>query len=145
MSDLFSTTAGLWLAVPGDFNLVLILFLFAMGLVGMEFATTFTHAMLPGLARRETIGRISGNGWAFGYLGGLVALVLMLVRPLAGAGLYGLGAALFYLSDDGFSGHIRRGHSLRLSLVSVVFRQLEYSFINLGMLRALISRDNDDQ
>ncbi len=33
----------------------------------------------PTLGRREEIGRISGNGWAFGYVGGLVALVLMLV------------------------------------------------------------------
>jgi UMF1 family MFS transporter len=34
--------------------------------------------MLPELGRADEIGRISGNGWAFGYLGGLIALVLML-------------------------------------------------------------------
>jgi UMF1 family MFS transporter len=72
-------SAGLWFAAPGDFNLVLTLACFGLGLIGMEFATTFTHAMLPTLGRREELGRISGNGWAFGYLGGLVALVLMLV------------------------------------------------------------------
>jgi MFS transporter, UMF1 family len=72
-------SAGLWFAAPGDFNLTLTLACFAIGLIGMEFATTFTHAMLPSLGRREDLGRISGNGWAFGYLGGLVALVLMLV------------------------------------------------------------------
>jgi MFS transporter, UMF1 family len=71
-------SAGLWFAAPGDVNLVLVLGCFALGLIGMEFATTFTHAMLPGLGRREDLGRISGNGWAIGYLGGLVALVLML-------------------------------------------------------------------
>jgi UMF1 family MFS transporter len=71
--------AGLWFAAPGDFNLVLTLACFALGLIGMEFATTFTHAMLPSLGPREQLGRISGNGWAFGYLGGLVALVIMLV------------------------------------------------------------------
>ncbi len=70
---------GLWWAAPGDFNLVLILFLFAIGMIGMEFATIFTNSMLPDLGPREEIGRISGNGWAFGYLGGLVALVIMLV------------------------------------------------------------------
>jgi len=78
-------SAGLWFAVPGDFNLVLVLACFALGLIGMEFATTFTHAMLPTLGRREELGRISGNGWAFGYLGGLVALVLMLVFFAEGA------------------------------------------------------------
>ena len=72
-------SAGLWFAAPGDFNLVLTLACFALGLIGMEFATTFTHAILPSLGRREDLGRISGNGWAFGYLGGLVALVIMLV------------------------------------------------------------------
>ena len=71
-------SAGLWFAVPGEFNLVLILACFAVGLIGMEFATTFTNAMLPTLGTREEIGRISGSGWAFGFLGGLVSLIIML-------------------------------------------------------------------
>ncbi len=72
-------SAGVWLAAPGDFNLVLVLGFFALGLVGMEFTTIFTNAMLPDLGTQDEIGRISGNGWAFGYLGGLVALVIMLL------------------------------------------------------------------
>ena len=72
-------SGGLWLAAPGDFNLVFILFLFALGMIGMEFATIFTNSMLPDLGARAEIGRISGNGWAFGYVGGLVALVIMLL------------------------------------------------------------------
>ncbi len=71
-------SAGLWFAAPGEFNLVLILACFALGLIGMEFATTFTNAMLPTLGTRDEIGRISGSGWAFGFLGGLVTLVIML-------------------------------------------------------------------
>lgn len=70
---------SLWFAAPGDFNLWLTLALFGLGLIGMEFATIFTNAMLPDLAPRGRIGRISGNGWAFGYLGGLLALTIMLV------------------------------------------------------------------
>lgn len=69
---------GLWWAAPGDFNLMLTLILFAIGLIGMEFATIFTNAMLPSLGSKEDIGRISGSGFAWGYVGGLVALVLML-------------------------------------------------------------------
>lgn len=72
-------SAGLWTAAPDSFNLTLTLVLFAIGLFGMEFATIFTNAMLPDLGTEEEIGRISGNGWAFGYLGGLIALVIMLV------------------------------------------------------------------
>jgi UMF1 family MFS transporter len=68
----------LWFAAPDSFNLYTTLFFFGIGMIGMEFATIFTNSMLPDLGPKEEIGRISGNGWAFGYLGGLVALVMML-------------------------------------------------------------------
>ncbi|MFA8386102.1 MAG: MFS transporter [Pelagibaca sp.] len=90
--------AGLWFAAPGDYNLVLILTFFAIGMIGMEFATTFTNSMLPDLGPPDQIGRISGNGWAFGYLGGLVALVIMLLffaeNSATGRTLIGLEPAL---------------------------------------------------
>ncbi|MEM7733985.1 MAG: MFS transporter [Pseudomonadota bacterium] len=70
--------AGLWMATPVNYPLTLVLICFALGLVGMEFATIFTNSMLPDLGTRQEIGRISGKGWAFGYTGGLVALVVML-------------------------------------------------------------------
>jgi len=68
-----------WLARPEDPSLVLVLALFALGLIGMECATLFINAMLPSLGRREDLGRISGTGWAIGYVGGLSALVLVLL------------------------------------------------------------------
>ncbi|WP_323781129.1 MFS transporter [Thalassovita sp.] len=77
--------AGLWTAAPDSFNLTLTLILFAIGMIGMEFATIFTNSMLPDLGTKEEIGRISGNGWAFGYVGGLVALVIMLAFFAEGA------------------------------------------------------------
>lgn len=70
--------AGLWYAAPDSFNLTFIMLSFCIGLIGMEFATTFTNAMMPDLCRPEEMGRMSGTGWAFGYLGGMVALILML-------------------------------------------------------------------
>ena len=70
---------GLWWAVPEDFNLWLVMLLFGLGLVGMEFATIFTNAMLPDLGGRRDLGRISGTGWAFGYIGGVLALIVMLL------------------------------------------------------------------
>ncbi|MCK0101177.1 MFS transporter [Pseudohalocynthiibacter sp. F2068] len=78
-------SAGLWFAAPDNFNLLLTICLFALGLIGMEFATIFTNAMLPDLGTKEEIGRISGDGWAFGYLGGLGALVIFLVFFAEGA------------------------------------------------------------
>ena len=70
---------GLWWSDPADFNITMIMLSFAIGLIGMEFATIFTNSMLPDLGPREEIGRLSGNGWAFGYIGGLLALVIMLL------------------------------------------------------------------
>ena len=71
--------AGIWIAAPGDVNLLIVMIFFAIGLIGMEFATIFTNAMLPDLGTPEQIGRLSGNGWAFGYVGGLFALVIFLL------------------------------------------------------------------
>jgi MFS transporter, UMF1 family len=72
---------ALWWAVPAaDPALALwVLVFFAIGMVGLEYGIVFTNAILPTLADRDEIGRISGSGWAFGYLGGLAALIVMLL------------------------------------------------------------------
>ena len=72
-------SAALWFAVPGADPIWPILVAFCIGLIGMEFATTFTNAMLPDLGPRDAIGRISGSGWALGYVGGVLALTVMLL------------------------------------------------------------------
>lgn len=85
---------GLWYANPESFSLFFVMLSFAIGLIGMEFATTFTNAMLPDLAPREEIGKVSGSGWAFGYVGGMLSLIVMLallqVNPATGKTLVGL-------------------------------------------------------
>lgn len=70
---------GLWLATPAMADPTLVLIAFGLGFIGSELGVVFTNAMLPDLAPRERIGRISGSGWALGYLGGLVSLVLVLL------------------------------------------------------------------
>lgn len=96
-------SVGLWWLMPTQPALVQAVVLFGIGLIGVEFATIFTNAQLPGLAPRDEIGRISGSGYAFGYLGGVVALALMLAlfaetpggRTLIGIPpLFGLDPAL---------------------------------------------------
>jgi len=75
----FIGSAALWWTAPQDFSVLWALFFFGVGLMGMEFATIFTNSYLPELDDNPAeLGRISGSGWAFGYLGGLVALVIML-------------------------------------------------------------------
>ena len=70
--------AGLWFLMPDQPALIRTVTLFGIGLIGAEFAAIFTNALLPGLAPRDEIGRLSGTGFAFGYLGGVVSLALML-------------------------------------------------------------------
>ncbi len=68
--------ALLWFAEPGAIAIALIGFTVAT--VGAEFTTTFNNAMMPSLVPPERIGRLSGTGWAIGYLGGLVSLIIVL-------------------------------------------------------------------
>lgn len=72
--------AGLWWVMPGGEIGMLrwAVFFFGLGFIGMEFATIFTNALMPTLTDGDDIGRISGNGFAFGYLGGLAGLFIML-------------------------------------------------------------------
>lgn len=79
-SIFFVSGAGaLWWAVPGMSSVIWILLAFAIGFLGMEFSQAFVNAMLPTLGNKQEISRISGAGWALGYVGGLVALAIILI------------------------------------------------------------------
>ncbi|MBK8440780.1 MAG: MFS transporter [Rhodobacter sp.] len=69
----------LWWTLPVMPTLFWPVFWFAIGFVGMELATTFTNALMPDLTGAEEMGKISGSGFAFGYAGGVLALVVMLL------------------------------------------------------------------
>jgi UMF1 family MFS transporter len=76
----FVGSGALWWTAPQDFSVLWTLAFFGVGLMGMEFATIFTNSYLPALHDDTAeLGRISGSGWAFGYVGGLIALVIMLL------------------------------------------------------------------
>ena len=70
--------AGLWVLAPDGVALVPALVFFGLGLIGMEFTAIFTNALMPTLTTREEMGRVSGSGYAFGYVGGVLSLVVML-------------------------------------------------------------------
>ena len=72
--------ASLWWMMPGGEigTLRWGAIMFGIGLIGMEFATIFTNALMPTLTDGDDMGKISGSGLAFGYLGGLIALFIML-------------------------------------------------------------------
>lgn len=87
--------SGLWLAVPDGGGIALVLVFFVLAFAASEFMLIFTSAMLPDLGPRSEIGRISGSGWALGYAGGVVVLilVLLLLAPAAGKEVTLLGIA----------------------------------------------------
>jgi UMF1 family MFS transporter len=72
-------SAALWFAVPGTrHGIPVALGAFAVGTVAAEIAAVFNNAMMPRLVAPERLGRLSGRGWALGYAGGLVSLVIAL-------------------------------------------------------------------
>lgn len=58
--------------------------LIALGSVASEIAGVNYNAMLVQVATPATVGRVSGLGWGLGYVGGIVALVLVVVADFAG-------------------------------------------------------------
>jgi UMF1 family MFS transporter len=73
-------TAALWYATPGAVVPALVL----IALSNYFFGTgeNLIAAFLPELANSKAMGRVSGWGWAFGYLGGLVSLAICLAYIL---------------------------------------------------------------
>ena len=90
-------TASLFFPTAGQIGLALGLFVIAN--VAYEMGVVLYNAFLPDIARADRIGRVSGFGWALGYLGGLSCLVLALV------GFVQPDAPWFGLSREGCREH----------------------------------------
>ncbi|MDI3503259.1 MAG: transporter, family [Candidatus Cloacimonadota bacterium] len=69
-------TALLYFLQPGQVLWGMIIFIVAN--FGFNSANVFYDAFLPEITTHENIGKISGFGWALGYLGGLLALLVSL-------------------------------------------------------------------
>jgi UMF1 family MFS transporter len=87
-------SCAMWLGKPGDPTVIPPLLLaYAIATIGVEFATVFNNAMMPSLVPPNQIGRLSGNGWAIGYIGGIISLILVLgflaANPETGRTLFG--------------------------------------------------------
>ena len=84
----------MWFGKPGDPSVIPALLLaFAIATIGVEFAMVFNNAMMPSLVPPSRIGRLSGTGWATGYVGGIISLILVLgflaANPATGRTLFG--------------------------------------------------------
>src|SRR6202166_2159486 len=84
----------MWFGKPGEPGIIPALLLaYSIASVGAEFATVFNNAMMPTLVPPDKIGRLSGTGWATGYIGGILSLILVLgflaASPETGRTLFG--------------------------------------------------------
>ncbi len=84
----------MWFGKPGDPGVIpWLLFAYGLATIGAEFATVFNNAMMPTLVPPGQIGRLSGTGWATGYVGGILSLILVLgflaASPETGRTLFG--------------------------------------------------------
>jgi MFS transporter, UMF1 family len=84
----------MWFGKPGDPGVIPpLLFAYGLATIGAEFATVFNNAMMPTLVPPDQIGRLSGTGWATGYVGGILSLILVLgflaASPETGRTLFG--------------------------------------------------------
>jgi len=69
-------TALLYFVQKGDILLGMVLFILAE--IGYRGGQVFYNSLLPEVAEQEEIGRVSGNGWAIGLMGGIVCLFIVL-------------------------------------------------------------------
>ncbi|MGL4729389.1 MAG: MFS transporter [Bosea sp. (in: a-proteobacteria)] len=83
---LVAGSAMMWFARPGHPAAIPIALTgYIIATIGSECATVFNNAMMPSLVPPSRIGRLSGAGWALGYLGGIASLVVMLALMIAPA------------------------------------------------------------
>jgi UMF1 family MFS transporter len=94
-------TAALYWVGPGEVVLALLL----VGVANLAFSLSenLCAAFLPEISTPENVGRISGYGWSFGYLGGLLSLVLALLIIRSGEGrvpwTFVMTGAFFFLAS----------------------------------------------
>lgn len=138
-----AATASLWFVRPDPSRMAFALATYAIGSVAFELALVFYNAILPEIAPKDKVGRISGWGWGAGYIGGLACLLvnlLLFVRP--DPPLFGLDSVmaeqiritnpfaaiwflmfalpLFALVPDRAGSGLRWGEAVRRGLASLV-------------------------
>jgi MFS transporter, UMF1 family len=93
-------TGLLFFVQSGDVFMAMTFFILAE--IGYRASQVFYDSLLVDISTPETIGKISGNGWAMGMLGGIACLVIVLIpiQLIGGALMVRLSfliAALFFL------------------------------------------------
>lgn len=125
---------------PGSIFTGMLFFILAN--FGFHSAIVFYDSFLSEIATPQQLGRISGYGWSFGYVGGLASLLLALwlvnmnkttlVFPMVGV-FYGLFAIVTFVLLKEFKRSSKRSNYFKIaySRISDSFRSIR-SFRDLG-------------
>jgi len=96
-------TALLFFVGEGDIFIGMLFFILAE--IGYRGGQVFYNALLPDIANPDEMGRVSGNGWAIGSVGGIICLLFILPaivltdsNPLVVRGSFAFTAVFFILS-----------------------------------------------
>ena len=73
------TASALWFTLPDGSNMWLMLSVFGVCFIVAEYTYIFINAQLPSLGPVSDVGKISGSAFGFGYAGGVLSLVIMLL------------------------------------------------------------------
>lgn len=71
-------TLSLWFVLPDKASIPLALIAIVISLIAFEFCTIFYNATLIQVANSSSIGKVSGLGWAAGYIGAIICLLICL-------------------------------------------------------------------
>lgn len=79
-SILFTALIGIYGRFLGDMypGIIAVVLFYTIANYSYQGALVFYNALLPQVSSKETIGRVSGYGVAFGYLGAIIGLILVM-------------------------------------------------------------------
>ena len=146
--------ASILLAFVGEGDYLLASFLMIVGTIGFSGGNVFYDAFLPEIAPKEEIDRISARGYAFGYIGGGLLLLLNLVMIMKPSLFFlpnsllatqlsfaSVGIWWFLFSIPMFRNVTEKKHNnekLRGSYVTSGFKRLRKTFRELNQYKQLL-------
>lgn len=133
-------TGLLYFVEAGDIIKGMIFFIIAN--YGFNSGNVFYNALLPEIASRDNMGKISGLGWGVGYMGGLLSLVMVL--PLVHNNLtrwvfptISLFFGIFAIFTFILLREVRRP-SKRSNYLKIAYQRLSNTFSNIRDFKELI-------
>jgi len=146
-------TSLLFFVQAGDIFIGMLFFILAE--IGYRGGQVFYNALLLDVANPDEMGHVSGNGWAFGSVGGIICLLFILPMivlsksdPLVIRGSFIFTAAFFALSTIPLFLWVKENHQPRQlapgdNYLSLAFRRIRSTFLAVrqfsGFLRFMLA------